>query len=108
MRQSAVRDNAANLFSLLVFSSSHLLLLLRQLVLNHFNVEYHVERVIVIRHERVQAGQIEVVLDVVLVDLHEELVAAEGAEPCYPGGVVRAGGGHGGGGGLGGGAGLFV
>ena len=32
-----------------------------------------------------EAAQVEVVLDVVLVDLDEELVAAEGAEPGDPG-----------------------
>ena len=53
-------------------------------------VEYHVERLAIVRHLFVQAGQIELVLYVVLVDLAEELIAAQAAEPRYPRDLFRA------------------
>jgi hypothetical protein len=58
------------------------------LTLNWLEVEYEVERVIVIRHLGAQAAHVEVVLDVVVVDLSKELVASQVAEPVDPEGVV--------------------
>eukprot|EP00955_Chlamydomonas_euryale_P089400 364463-Chlamydomonas_euryale.AAC.7 len=39
-------------------------------------------------HLRAEARQVEVILDVVLVHFTEQLVAAQAAEPLYPGGLV--------------------
>lgn len=44
-------------------------------------VENHVQRLSVVRHLLVESRQIELVLDVVLVNLAEELIASQPAEP---------------------------
>lgn len=47
-------------------------------------IENHVEGLSIVRHLFVEAGQVELVLDVILVDLAEELIAAQAAKPRYP------------------------
>mmetsp|Transcript_1846 Transcript_1846/g.4067 ORF Transcript_1846/g.4067 Transcript_1846/m.4067 type:complete len:202 (-) Transcript_1846:208-813(-) len=66
-----------------------LLLLLCEGVLHwHLHIQYHVKRIVIVRHQGVEAREIEVILNVVLVHLTEELVATEGAEPRDPGAVL--------------------
>ncbi|KAI0567555.1 casein kinase 2 beta polypeptide [Gracilaria domingensis] len=95
-----------------------LLLALVELAVGDVDVEDGVERVVVVGDLRGQAGEVEVVVDKVLLDLAEELVALELREPGNPGGVLGGAGvdgvaggeavgvggglGHGGGGGGGG------
>eukprot|EP00166_Cyanidium_caldarium_P004045 ctg_411.g201 len=54
----------------------------------HVHVQDHVKRVLVVGDLRGEAGEVEVVLDEVFVDLAEKLVAVQGAEPRYPRQVV--------------------
>ena len=68
---------------------SHLVGVVLQLVV-WLQVEYHVQRLPVLGHLLVESGQVELVLDVVLVHLAEELVAAEAAEPGDPAHLLRA------------------
>mmetsp|Transcript_31375 Transcript_31375/g.91963 ORF Transcript_31375/g.91963 Transcript_31375/m.91963 type:complete len:332 (+) Transcript_31375:374-1369(+) len=66
-----------------------LLLLFGEGILHgYFDVEDHVEGVVVVGDQAVETGEVEGILDVVLVDLAEELVAAEGAEPRDPRSVL--------------------
>jgi len=48
-------------------------------------VEDHVQRLPVVRNLLVEAGQVELVLNVVLVHLAEELISSQTTEPRYPG-----------------------
>ena len=48
-------------------------------------VEDHVQRLSVVRDLLVQAGQVELVLDVILVNLAEKLISPESTEPRDPG-----------------------
>lgn len=52
-------------------------------------VEDHVEGVVVVGDHTPEAGEVEVVLDVVLVDLDEELVPLEATEPLDPRLILR-------------------
>ena len=52
------------------------------------DIEDRVQRVLVVWHLARQPGEVEIVLDVILVDLAEELVPLERAEPLDPGDVV--------------------
>ena len=55
-----------------------------QLVIR-LEVEDHVQRLSVVRDLLVQTSQVELVLDVILVNLAEELIAPEPTEPRDPG-----------------------
>ena len=55
-----------------------------QLVIR-LEVEDHVQRLSVVRDLLVQPGQVELVLDVILVNLAEKLISPESTEPRDPG-----------------------
>eukprot|EP00968_Pinguiococcus_pyrenoidosus_P004513 scaffold301_cov243-Pinguiococcus_pyrenoidosus.AAC.18 len=65
-----------------------LLLLFREHVRRELEVKDEIQSIVVVRHHARQAREIEVVLDVGLVHLHEELVATKIAEPGYPRGLL--------------------
>ena len=52
-------------------------------------VEDHVQRLPIVRNLLVEAGQVELVLNVVLVHLAEELISSQTTEPRYPGDLRR-------------------
>jgi len=68
-----------------------LLLVRQQLGVRRVDVEDRVEREVVVGHLLLQAREVEVVVHVLLVDLAEELVAADAAEPGDPGRLLLAG-----------------
>tara|TARA_B100000795_G_scaffold240107_1_gene202100 strand:+ start:366 stop:563 length:198 start_codon:yes stop_codon:yes gene_type:complete len=60
---------------------AHLLLLGEARGRRALHIEDGVQRELVVRHLRAQSGEVEVVLDEVLLDFRKELVALERAEP---------------------------
>ena len=54
------------------------------LELTWLQIEYHVECLSVLGDLLIQPGEVESVLDVLLVHLAEELVATQPAKPCDP------------------------
>ena len=67
--------------SLLRVARAHLLLLGEARRRRALHIEDGVQRELIVRHLCAQSGEVEVVLDEVLLDFRKELVALERAEP---------------------------